>query len=124
MKYLVFNATDGIYASPKIMTKEEAELFIQNFRANYVEQGYYFTVTGDRIPPEEVELVMEEAPEEHVEQDVTLLPHIIVTGNPGEGFEFYGPFPNFITAANHAENDGDLRDHDWWIAPLHSVEVK
>ena len=32
MRYLVFNATDGVYASPESMTLEEAEQFIKEAR--------------------------------------------------------------------------------------------
>lgn len=54
--------------------------------------------------------------------DTTLLPHVIVTGDPGVGFELYGPFPDFLSASQHMENDGDLPDHDWWIMPIYSVK--
>jgi hypothetical protein len=47
------------------------------------------------------------------------IPHIIVTGNPVEGLEFYGPFDSFGDAAFFGANDPHL-PADWWIALLHS----
>lgn len=44
-------------------------------------------------------------------------PHIIVTGNPIDGFSFIGPFPHVQAAAEHGNSDGDL-DAEWWVAPL------
>ena len=47
---------------------------------------------------------------------------IIVTGNPVDGFEFYGPFKSITEAAEHANTDGLFDDHDWWVADLHAVK--
>jgi len=55
-KCQVMNVTDGILASPSKMTKQEADNFIQTFRARYKDQGYYLTANGDRIKPEDVVL--------------------------------------------------------------------
>lgn len=60
MRYLVFNATDGVYASPESMTLEEAEQFIKEARERYRKQGYYASCAG-RIPIEALELEIEEA---------------------------------------------------------------
>jgi hypothetical protein len=54
--FLVFNATDGFYASPDRMTKEEAETFIKQFPERYRAQGYYRTGRWEKIRPEDVEL--------------------------------------------------------------------
>ena len=41
---------------------------------------------------------------------------IVVTGNPVDGFVFYGPWDNSDAAVDGAE---DMRlAGDWWIAPL------
>lgn len=53
------------------------------------------------------------------EEDITLKPHIVITGNPGNGFTFHGPFSTFIAAADHMEAESDEYENDWWIAPLH-----
>jgi len=57
MKYVVFNQTDGIMASPgSFDSKEKAEEFIKGFRERFKFQGYYFTSKMERIDPEDVEL--------------------------------------------------------------------
>jgi hypothetical protein len=56
----VFNQTDGIYASPKKFKDEvEAQRFIDEFRKSFKKQGFYLTAGGERISPEEVQLVIE-----------------------------------------------------------------
>ena len=55
-RWQVMNLTDGILANPNIMSKQEAEDFIENFRKKYSLQGYYLTSNGDRIKPEDVVL--------------------------------------------------------------------
>jgi len=59
-RYRVFNATDGIYASPEVMSKAEAEEFIANFKETFRKLGYYLTATGLAISPDEVELAIEQ----------------------------------------------------------------
>jgi hypothetical protein len=54
--FLVFNATDGFYAHPDRMTKEEAETFIKEFPERYRNQGYYRTSQWLKIRPEDVVL--------------------------------------------------------------------
>lgn len=44
-------------------------------------------------------------------------PHIIVCGNPVDGFSFIGPFESNTEAAEHGNNDPHL-EGEWWIAPL------
>lgn len=44
------------------------------------------------------------------------IPHIIVTGNPVEGFEFIGPFDSDVDAARYGNEDPDMEE--WWISPL------
>jgi hypothetical protein len=43
--------------------------------------------------------------------------HIIVIGNPVDGFNFIGPFTTAQDAVRHANEDGNI-DAEWWIAPL------
>lgn len=56
--------------------------------------------------------------------DYDKLPHVIATGNPAEGFELHGPFPNKLEAIHHANTDGDLPDDNWWIMPVFPAVVK
>ena len=44
-------------------------------------------------------------------------PRVIVTGNPVDGSNFIGLFPNSASAIERADHDGRL-DADWRIAPL------
>ena len=61
MGFLVFNATDGFYASPdEFKTKEEAEQFVKDFPKRFIQQGYYLTSNRERIEPECVLLKIEE----------------------------------------------------------------
>jgi hypothetical protein len=55
-KHLVFNVTDGFFASPDEMTREEAYQFIKKFPERFKFQGYYKDSNGQRIPPEDVVL--------------------------------------------------------------------
>jgi len=55
-RYQVFNHTDGIWASPTPMTREEAEAFVREFPKRYERQGFYLTASRERIRPEDVEL--------------------------------------------------------------------
>lgn len=48
------------------------------------------------------------------------LPHIIITGNPVDGFEFIGPFDNVDDALVYLNTDPHLLDGDYWTAPLHA----
>lgn len=43
---------------------------------------------------------------------------IIITGNPGDGFEYIGPFDTFDDAHYQATTDGTIDDHEWWIITL------
>lgn len=47
---------------------------------------------------------------------VEKIPHIIITGNPVEGFTYIGPFESAVDAAEHGNTDPELEE--WWIAPL------
>lgn len=55
-RYHVFNHTDGVWAWPFPMNREEAEEFVNEFPERYERQGYYLTASGERIRPEDVEL--------------------------------------------------------------------
>ena len=54
--YTVFNKTDGFFASPDVMTLEEAEQFVKDFPSRYTKQGYYRNNKWEKIRPEDVEL--------------------------------------------------------------------
>ena len=42
--------------------------------------------------------------------------YVLVTGNPVDGLEFYGPFPDAESAHDWAA--GVLKNAEWWIAPM------
>ena len=59
-KYLIFNATDGVYASPEEHTKESGLKMIQEFRdAIEDHQGYYLTHRMERIPVQDVKFTFQ-----------------------------------------------------------------
>lgn len=61
MGFLVFNGTDGVYASAdEFKTKEEAEQFIKEFPKRYERQGYYRTSLWEKIDAKEVLLKIQE----------------------------------------------------------------
>jgi hypothetical protein len=45
--------------------------------------------------------------------------HIVVRGNPVDGFEYSGPFKNAAAAAAYGNTDPH-NEADWWIAPLYA----
>lgn len=47
--------------------------------------------------------------------------HILVTGNPVDGFEFYGPFNNGVDAVEYANQCAGI-EGEWWTADLNPVE--
>ncbi len=53
-KWKVINETDGIIASPKAMTKKEAEKFIKKFADRFKLQGYYLTGNNEKINPNDI----------------------------------------------------------------------
>jgi hypothetical protein len=61
--WIVFNKTDGFYASPETFTREEAEKFVEDFPKRFEKQGYYLTGNRERIKPEEVVLDIQPADE-------------------------------------------------------------
>ena len=54
----VYNSTDGVLAWPGPLPINQAREFIREFPKRYAGQGYYRTATGERIRPEDVELVL------------------------------------------------------------------
>jgi hypothetical protein len=63
-RYSVFNHTDGVWAWPFPMSREEAEGFVEDFPMRYERQGYYRTASGKRIQPGDVELELVRIDEE------------------------------------------------------------
>jgi len=60
MPFLIFNATDGLYAHPDpFATREEAERFATEIRQRFDRHGYYASCEG-RIPVSELKLTTEE----------------------------------------------------------------
>jgi len=55
-QYQVYNDTDGILASPDMMSLKQAEQFVQDFPNRFKSQGYYQTVEGLGIDPKDVML--------------------------------------------------------------------
>lgn len=56
MSFKVFNATDGIFASPgSFRTREQAERFLTRFRSRFENDGY-LTSARQRIPASEIRL--------------------------------------------------------------------
>jgi hypothetical protein len=47
---------------------------------------------------------------------------VIVTGNPIDGLQFYGPFDTLQDAIAFANTDPHMPD-EWWTAPLHAVSA-
>lgn len=43
--------------------------------------------------------------------------HIIITGNPVDGFEYIGPFNTSEDALRWADKDAHI-EGDWWLAHL------
>jgi hypothetical protein len=43
---------------------------------------------------------------------------IIVTGNPIDGFRFYGPFSSSGDACQWTEDNSKIIDPDWYLAEL------
>lgn len=54
----VYNSTDGVLAWPGPLPLNQAREFIREFPKRYEKQGFYRTATGERIRPEDVELVL------------------------------------------------------------------
>ena len=54
----VYNSTDGVLAWPGPLPISQAREFIREFAKRYERPGYYTTATGERIWPEDVELVL------------------------------------------------------------------
>ena len=58
--FILWNETDQVYASPEeFKTEGEAHAYAREFRKRFAAQGYYKTADGDRISPDDVELVVE-----------------------------------------------------------------
>jgi hypothetical protein len=57
--FMLFNNTDQVFASPETFETEDAAVrYAENFRRRFAAQGYYKTARGERIAPEDVELLV------------------------------------------------------------------
>ena len=54
----VYNSTDGVLAWPGPLPLGQAKEFIREFPKRYERQRYYKTATGERIRPEDVQLIL------------------------------------------------------------------
>lgn len=54
---------------------------------------------------------------DHIERQA--LPHVIMTGNPVDGFHLIGPFDNFAEGLSYAEKEDRHLTADWWLVPVH-----
>jgi hypothetical protein len=55
--------------------------------------------------------------------EITELPHVVVTGDPGSGFHLRGPFLNSNAALDYIDSHTlDMSDEHWWIMPIQPVE--
>ncbi len=54
----VYNSTDGVLAWPEPLPVDQAREFIREFAKRYQRQGYYLTAKRERIPAENVKLVL------------------------------------------------------------------
>lgn len=55
--YGIYNATDGVFASPdSFKTRRAARAYARRFRQRFAEQGYYLTADRQRIAVEDVRL--------------------------------------------------------------------
>jgi hypothetical protein len=61
--YEVFNETDGIPASPNLMTLAEAQAFVREFPERFKTQGYYSSAFG-RIPVDQLKLTINQISDE------------------------------------------------------------
>ncbi len=50
------------------------------------------------------------------------LPHIVITGNPVDGFEFFGPFIGGFTAVEAADEARTSDSGSWHVAPLRPMQ--
>lgn len=45
-------------------------------------------------------------------------PHILILGNPIDGFNYIGPFPSYEDADEYCQSDAIARNESWWIFEL------
>lgn len=54
-------------------------------------------------------------------------PHVIVSGDPGDGFKVFGPFPGPVSAIEWADGDNPKQDTGiavgdaWWSMPIELI---
>jgi len=70
MKYILWNATDGLHASQTLFaTPEQAEAYKKLFLKRFEMQGYYLTFRRERIPISAVQLEVVAATSEEEQED-------------------------------------------------------
>lgn len=55
-------------------------------------------------------------------KDPALQPHILITGNPVDGYEFFGPFIGPVTAVEAADEIRGTDSGEWNIAALQTMQ--
>ncbi len=48
--------------------------------------------------------------------------HCLITGNPVDGFQIIGPFPDGETALEYPNKHA--LDSDWWIIPMEAPDAE
>jgi hypothetical protein len=51
-------------------------------------------------------------------KELTMTQHILIMGNPVDGFQFIGPFDIIDDAIKYGNTDGNIGDHEWWTAEI------
>lgn len=49
--------------------------------------------------------------------------HIIIYGNPSDGFTHVGPFEDGEAANTYVENTKNIRNDNWWLVKLESPVI-
>lgn len=55
-RFMVFNATDRVFVTADLLTLQQAQEIVYLFPKRYAAQGYYLTASGERVPPNLIEL--------------------------------------------------------------------
>ncbi|MHB8509506.1 MAG: hypothetical protein ACYDGR_12795 [Candidatus Dormibacteria bacterium] len=77
-------------------------------------------VSDDRYGEGEMEMEMVSQGSRNGRRKPKPLPSVVVAGNPAEGFEVYGPFPDPTRAVAWAERHG--LDREWWVMDMHAPQ--
>lgn len=90
-------------------TMAESEQGFGMFARIYHPDGHLMSTLKPAYPKKERDV-------EDTSRTNPVLRTIVVTGNPKDGFKFYGPFIDGEEALKFCENDLDT--NDWWITEM------